>query len=92
MRRFSIRLFALGLAVGALGAAAVLATSAYARTSSVRSQTRQEQSGQPVIDWNQVLLSIVNTPGAQPANIQPTRNFAILHAAIYDAARLCKDL
>jgi membrane-associated phospholipid phosphatase len=38
-----------------------------------------------VIDWNQVLLSIVNTPGAQPANIQPTRNFAILHAAIYDA-------
>jgi hypothetical protein len=85
MKRFSIRLFALGLAVGALGAAAVLATSAYARTSSVRSQTRQEQSGQPVIDWNQVLLSIVNTSGAQPANIQPTRNFAILHAAIYDA-------
>ena len=38
-----------------------------------------------MIDWNQVLLSIVNTPGAQPANIQPTRNFAILHAAIYDA-------
>ena len=27
----------------------------------------------------------MNTPGAQPANIQPTRNFAILHAAIYDA-------
>jgi membrane-associated phospholipid phosphatase len=27
----------------------------------------------------------VNTPGAQPPNIQPTRNFAILHAAIYDA-------
>jgi hypothetical protein len=38
-----------------------------------------------VIDWNQALLSIVNTPGAQPPNIQPTRNFAILHAAIYDA-------
>jgi membrane-associated phospholipid phosphatase len=38
-----------------------------------------------VIDWNQVLLSIVTTPGAQPANVQPTRNFAILHAAIYDA-------
>jgi hypothetical protein len=38
-----------------------------------------------VIDWNRVLLSIVNTPGAQPATIQPTRSFAILHAAIYDA-------
>src|SRR5205807_10111915 len=36
-------------------------------------------------DWNQLLRSIVNTPGAQPANIQPTRNFAIVHAAIYDA-------
>ena len=43
------------------------------------------ESGQPVIDWNQTLLTIVNTPGAQPATIQPTRNFAILHAAIYDA-------
>jgi PAP2 superfamily len=85
MKRLSPRLFALGFALGALVAAAVLATSAYARISSVGSHTRQEQSGQPVIDWNQVLLSIVNTPGAQPPNIQPTRNFAILHAAIYDA-------
>jgi hypothetical protein len=46
---------------------------------------RTVESGQPVIDWNQILLSIVNTPGAQPANIQPTRNFAIVHTAIYDA-------
>jgi hypothetical protein len=43
------------------------------------------ESGQPVIDWNRVLLSIVRTPGAQPPSIQPTRNFAILQAAIYDA-------
>jgi hypothetical protein len=46
---------------------------------------RRVESGQPVIDWNQILLSIVNTPGAQPANIQSTRNFAIVHTAIYDA-------
>ena len=94
MKRFSLRLFALGLALGALGAAAVLAASAYGRTTQAnamktrgparRARSAQE-SGQPVIDWNQVLLSIVNTPGAQPASIQPTRNFAILHAAIYDA-------
>ena len=32
MKRFSVRLFALGLALGALGAASVLAASAYART------------------------------------------------------------
>jgi hypothetical protein len=39
----------------------------------------------PVIQWNQNLLAIVRTPGAQPATIHPTRSFAILHAAIYDA-------
>src|SRR5439155_8268134 len=93
MKRFSVRLFALGLALGALGAAAVLAAGAYAGTPPTHTSshpgearhTRTQESGQLVIDWNQLLLSIVNTPGAQPANIQPTRNFAILHAAIYDA-------
>ncbi len=93
MKRFSVRLFALGLALGALGAAAVLAAGAYAGTPRTHASshpgaarhTRTQESGQPVIDWNQLLLSIVNTPGAQSANIQPTRNFAIVQAAIYDA-------
>jgi len=39
----------------------------------------------PVVQWNRNLLAIVRTPGAQPATIHPTRSFAILHAAIYDA-------
>jgi hypothetical protein len=43
------------------------------------------QSTDPVIQWNRNLLAIVRTPGAQPATIHPTRSFAILHAAIYDA-------
>jgi len=38
-----------------------------------------------VIEWNRTLLAIVRTPGAQPATVHSTRNFAILHAAIYDA-------
>ncbi len=42
-------------------------------------------SGTIVIDWNKELLHIVQTPGAQPATVHPTRSFAILHAAIYDA-------
>src|SRR5881392_3850547 len=42
-------------------------------------------SGAVVIAWNKELLHIVQTPGAQPATVQPTRSFAILHAAIYDA-------
>src|SRR5467141_263196 len=48
----------------------------------------QQNSAQPVnavIEWNRTLLAIVRTPGAQPASIHSTRNFAILHAAIYDA-------
>ena len=38
-----------------------------------------------VIEWNRTLLAIVRTPGAQSPTIHSTRNFAILHAAIYDA-------
>jgi hypothetical protein len=43
------------------------------------------QSVNPVLQWNRILLAIVRTPGAQPATIHPTRSFAIMHAAIYDA-------
>src|SRR5580693_5843830 len=38
-----------------------------------------------VVQWNRTLLVIVRTAGAQPATIHPTRSFAIMHAAIYDA-------
>lgn len=37
------------------------------------------------IQWNKTLLTIVRTPGAQPATVHPTRSFAVMHAAIYDA-------
>jgi hypothetical protein len=43
------------------------------------------QSVNPVVLWNRTLLVIVRTPGAQPATVHPTRSFAIMHAAIYDA-------
>jgi hypothetical protein len=39
----------------------------------------------PVVQWNGILLSIVRTPGAQSPTVHPTRGFAIMHAAIYDA-------
>lgn len=42
-------------------------------------------SPNPVIAWNRTLLAIVRTPGAQPPTIHSTRNFAMLHVAIYDA-------
>jgi len=37
------------------------------------------------VQWNRELLVIVRTPGAQSATVHPTRSFAIMHAAIYDA-------
>src|SRR3984893_3712951 len=43
------------------------------------------QSIDPVVRWNRNLLAIVRTSGAQPVTIHPTRSFAIMHAAIYDA-------
>jgi hypothetical protein len=43
------------------------------------------QRTNPVVEWNKTLLVIVRTHGAQPATIHPTRSFAMMHAAIYDA-------
>jgi hypothetical protein len=49
------------------------------------SQNSVTKSVNPVVQWNRTLLLIVRTPGAQPATVHPTRTFAIMHAAIYDA-------
>src|SRR6266478_8617903 len=51
----------------------------------IGAQVTPAQSANPVVQWNKALLVIVRTHGAQPATIHPTRNFALLHAAIYDA-------
>ena len=40
----------------------------------------------PAIEWNQALLRIVRTPGAQPPTVHATRSFAMTHAAMYHAA------
>jgi membrane-associated phospholipid phosphatase len=43
------------------------------------------RSGQSVADWNRELITILGIPGAQPATVHPTRSFALLQAAEYDA-------
>src|ERR1700740_3355730 len=53
--------------------------------SSFYAQDTSAQALNPVIQWNRTLLVIVRTPGAQPATVHPTRSFAIMHTAIYDA-------
>jgi hypothetical protein len=71
------------LTVGATSAA--VAGSPDPDGAGVRGAGRGFDGAAVVVDWNRELLHIVQTPGAQPATVHPTRSFALLHAAIYDA-------
>jgi membrane-associated phospholipid phosphatase len=42
-------------------------------------------SGRLVVTWNNELIKILGIPGEQPAAVHPTRSFALLQAAEYDA-------
>jgi hypothetical protein len=39
-------------------------------------------AGNVVVEWNRTLLTLVQTIGAQPASIQPTRDCAMMIAAV----------
>src|SRR5712692_3307278 len=73
------------LVIGSLVTALVISSALANGTSSNAAADGSRGSGAIVIAWNKELLHIVQTPGAQPATVHPTRSFAILHAAIYDA-------
>jgi len=74
---------ALGLVLGVVTTTAITAV---ATNNTKPPPARADgRSGAIVVAWNKELLHIVQTPGDQPANIHPTRSFAITHAAIYDA-------
>jgi len=70
---------------------AILCASSWRATATPVQEEKQKssdsspQSVNQVVQWNRVLLTIVRTPNAQPATVHPTRSFAIMHAAIYDA-------
>jgi membrane-associated phospholipid phosphatase len=79
-----------------LAAAAVIAGTAAPATAAAAATSRNgggppasvalsPDSGQSVVDWNRELITILGTAGAQPATVHPTRSFAILQAAEYDA-------
>src|SRR5436305_2047426 len=65
--------------------AALVLSSALATRATGNAANGANASGAIVIAWNKELLKIVKTPGAQPTTVHPTRSYAILHAAIYDA-------
>jgi hypothetical protein len=73
------------LVIGSLVTALVISSALANGTSSNAAANGSSGSGAIVIAWNKELLKIVKTPGAQPATVHPTRSYAILHAAIYDA-------
>src|SRR6266849_7440595 len=73
------------LVIGSVVATLVLTPVLTAGASSNAATNGSSASGAIVIAWNKELLHIVLTPGAQPATVHPTRSYAILHAAIYDA-------
>ncbi|MER6062669.1 vanadium-dependent haloperoxidase [Streptomyces sp. NPDC001792] len=67
---------AVGLASPAFGAGAVPSPSP---------TTAATGSGMSVVEWNRELVTILGDPKAQPSTVQPTRSFALLQAAEYDA-------
>src|SRR5438874_8149596 len=73
------------LVIGSLVAALVLSSTKATGANGNAAANGSSSSGDIVIAWNKELLHIVQTPGAQPATVHPTRSYAILHAAIYDA-------
>src|SRR5438128_9402230 len=73
------------LVIGSVVGTLVLTPVLTAGTNGNAAANGSSASGAIVIAWNKELLHIVLTPGAQPATVHPTRSYAILHAAIYDA-------
>lgn len=79
------RVLALVVSVLTLGAQSAAAPAAHAVPVETANVVREPARGNAVIEWNQTLLNIVRNPHAQPATIHPTRSFAIMSAAVYDA-------
>jgi PAP2 superfamily len=73
------------LVIGSLVTALVLSSTKATGANGNAAANGSSSSGAIVIAWNKELLKIVQTPGAQPATVHPTRSYAILHASIYDA-------
>jgi membrane-associated phospholipid phosphatase len=76
-----------GIAAAALLAATAGIASAAAppKPHALTASAAAPGSGKSVVDWNRELIALLGTPGLQPPTIQPTRSFAILQAAEYDA-------
>jgi membrane-associated phospholipid phosphatase len=85
MRRATIPLVTLAAAAVAAGITIPTLAAASPGTAPRATIADSPNSGQSVIAWNRQLISILGTPGAQPATVHPTRSFAMLQGAEDDA-------
>jgi PAP2 superfamily len=85
MRRTTSVLVTLAAAAAAAGIAIPALATSGTTPAPAPSVADVPGSGQSVIDWNRRLITILGTPNAQPATVHPTRSFAMLQAAEYDA-------
>jgi hypothetical protein len=85
MRRRTTTLVTLTAAAVAAGIAVPALAATSSSGASAAALADNPGSGQSVIDWNRQLISVLGTPNAQPATVHPTRSFAMLQAAEYNA-------
>jgi membrane-associated phospholipid phosphatase len=83
LRKSLVALIAIALAAGVATVAVGQRARAGNRTASDMASARG--SGKLIVDWNQELIRTIGAPGLQPLTVHPTRSFAILQAAEYDA-------
>jgi membrane-associated phospholipid phosphatase len=69
----------------ALAVAAALAQPAGAPADDGPAPVSAPAQPNAVIQWNRTLLSILRTPGNQPATVHSTRSMALVHLAVFDA-------
>lgn len=70
----------------AVAASASLAVAAAAAAAATPAPAHRGDAGpNVVVEWNQALLALAQTPRAVPATVHPTREFAIMSAAVFDA-------
>jgi hypothetical protein len=86
MRRFAFTVAAVTGAVAlTAGATAAFASGTDGPGTSGAATANAPGTGTPVVAWNEELQAVLKVPGLQPATVHPTRSYALLHLAIYDA-------
>ena len=74
-----------GIAAAPLASAGGAASSGGGVAGSMAQQADSPGSGHTVAEWNRTLISTLAATNAQPASVHPTRSFAMVQAAEYNA-------